>query len=221
MLYFSFSSLIIAFSKLDQKFELSKKVLPVFKNARIGYYKCRVDYEKNVMRKNILLSIGLIVSAFTVQGKVDPPNYDFSLDKFLIFMPGSNLKDIEKKYKNKKAVFSSDEFATYKFQIVHVRYKFPIFVQFKKGIVTDFHAKLPSYFLHNIFHQSLINRYGKQDSFNNANEQSVYIWNNKKDRKHVYSGACTITCFPLYYAVLPVKNVHGDEYKSVFNKLIN
>ena len=134
-------------------------------------------------------------------------------------MPGSPLLNIEKEYPLKELVFKSESFKTYKFQIEHIRYRFPILVQFHKDIVTDFHAKLPSYFLHDIFHQSLINRIGVQDVYKKVEEQAIYIWNNKKNRKHYYSGACTITCFPIFYAVQNLDQKLPEDYIPLLQKL--
>ena len=147
----------------------------------------------------ITLSFCFLISL--VYAKVDPPNYDFSLDKFQIFMPGQTLAKIQASYPSKELVLQNGEFKTYKFYVEHIRYRFPILVQFKADKVTDFHARLPTYFLHDLFHQALINRYGKQDQYKNKKEQSIYIWNNQNGNKHYYVGACTITCFPIFYAV--------------------
>jgi len=133
-------------------------------------------------------------------------------------MPGQKLVDIEKVYKKKELVFKDDRFLTYKFQVTHVKYNFPILVQFYNGEVTDFHSRLPSYFLHDIFHQSLINKLGKQDVYKRLEEQAIYIWKNKNDTRHYYSGGCAITCFPIYYAVKRLGNKAIGEYKSIFQK---
>ena len=156
-----------------------------------------------------------------IQAKVDPPNYDFSLEKFDIFMPGSNMSDIEKIYPGKQLVFKNEAYTTYKFYIAHLRYKFAIMVQFKNEKVTDFHARLPQYFLHDLFHQSLIKRLGKQDIYKKVEEQAIYIWKNKDNKRHYYSGACTITCFPVYYGVIKLGNNSNDEYQSILNRLEN
>lgn len=151
-------------------------------------------------------------------GKVDPPNYDFNVKKFDLFMPGAKLTDIEKTYNNKELIFKKDGFLTYKFLIEQLRFKFPIFVQFKDGIALDFHARLPQYFLHNIFHQSLINKLGPQDIYKKVDEHAIYVWNNKNDLKHYYSGSCTITCFPIYYAVKQVKPKAKGSYKPLIEQ---
>ena len=150
--------------------------------------------------------------------KVDPPNYDFSVDKFQDFMPDKRIADIEKKYKGKEVIFKSGAFVSYKFYIEHVRYRFPIIVQSISGVVTDFHARLPHYFLHDVFHQSLINRLGKQDFYKKSEESALYIWKNNKNIKHIYSGTCTITCFPIFYAVKKVEHKYGGSYKSLIEK---
>lgn len=151
--------------------------------------------------------------------KVEPPNYDFSLDQFKDFMPGNKISTINKKYKFSEVVFKESAFVTYKYFIEHIRYRFPILVQTINGEVTDFYARLPYYFLHDIFHQSLINRYGAQDFYQKTEESAIYVWKNKKNLKHIYSGACTITCFPLFYSVLPEKHQYGSGFKPLIQKL--
>lgn len=161
----------------------------------------------------------LILSAQFASAKVDPPNYDFSLDKLKIFMPGQSLKEIEKEYPKKELVFKNPPFMTYKFYVEHIRYRFAILVQFKGDVVTDFHARLPAYFLHDVFHQSLINRLGNQDVYKKVEEQATYVWNNKDGNKHIYNGGCSMTCFPIFYAVKPTKHQFGMGYKAVIEKL--
>lgn len=165
-----------------------------------------------------LVFLSTTLSIQTLSAKVDPPNYDFSLDKFKLFMPGNKLPQIEAKYKFKELAFKSANFTTYKFYVEHIRYKFPIFVQFQKGVVTDFYARLPQYFLHDIFHQSLINRIGTQDVYKKVDEHAVYVWKNKDGLRHSYSGACTITCFPLYYSVRGIANKPSGDYTPLIKK---
>lgn len=162
-----------------------------------------------------------LVSIFctTLQAKVDPPNYNFSLDALSVFMPDQKKSEIEKKYKNGTLFFQNSNLSVYRYYVAHLRYHFAIFVQYRDDTVVDFHASLPTYFLHDIFHQSLINRIGKQDEFLNKNEQSVYIWKNKNGMKHIYSGACTITCFPLYYSVVKIQNNDSSNYMPIIELL--
>ena len=158
---------------------------------------------------------GVLILSSSVFSKVDPPNYDFSLDKFEEFMPGKKLNEAHRK----NQTFSKAGFKTYKIYIEHIRYKFPLFVQVKGDTITDFFARLPAYFLHDIFHQSLINRIGKQDIYKKVEEQAVYIWKNKKGLSHIYSGGCTITCFPIYYSVKKDESGYGDGYVPLMEKL--
>lgn len=132
-------------------------------------------------------------------------------------MPGKNISDLIKKLKPK--VISSDKsFITYQFYIEHIRYHFVLLVQTSQGVVTDFHARLPQYFLHDIYHQSLINRFGKQDIYKKTEESAIYIWKNKNNIAHTYSGTCTITCFPIFYSAAIVKHNYGASFKSILKK---
>ena len=181
-----------------------------------------LGYNRAIMQRfySFIIAFHLTVFSLMAEAKVDPPNYDFSLNKFQLFMPGSLLTEIEKKYKFKEVIFKNGPFVTYKFYIEHIRYRFALLAQFKDGKVVDFYARLPQYFLHNIFHQSLINRLGPQDKYKKVDEHAVYIWNNKNNLKHIYSGACTITCFPIFYAVKPVTK-NNNNYKAVVDRVLS
>jgi len=153
----------------------------------------------------ILFFIGCFF--FIVQdaaAKVDPPNYEFSLTELETFAPGASFESLKTKYGKAFPVKSSDGSKVYKFYVAQIRYKFPVYVQIVNDKVIDFYATLPTYFLHDVFHQSLINKLGKQDFYQLVEKNAIYIWNNKNGVKHIYSGTCTITCFPLYYSQIKV-----------------
>lgn len=133
-------------------------------------------------------------------------------------MPGKTLKEIQDKYGKGEVENITSNPNVYKFYVAHIRYKFPIWVQFQNGVATDFFAKLPSYFLHDIFHQSLINRYGKQQQYKKIEEQAVYIWNDVKGLEMTYSGACTITCFPIFFNVTRKEKNPTPIFETLFSK---
>lgn len=142
----------------------------------------------------------LFLLTFSAHGKVDPPNYNFSLDQLQEFTPGTPLETFLKKYPKAKKVSGSESLGLYKAHVDHLRYYFPVFVQVEDNKIVDFFAKLPQYFLHNVFHYSLVEKLGMQNVYKKVEAQAVYIW--KQDKlTHVYTGACTITCFPIYYTV--------------------
>ena len=143
-----------------------------------------------------------------LNAKIEAPNYNFSLDSLSDFHPQKSKVDLEKKYGSPEIMGTSSEIETVKFNVAHLQYKFPVVVQVKDGKVLDFFAKLPSYFLHDIFFQSLVNRLGKQMAFKKVGEEAVYTWE-KDSMKHVYSAACTITCFPIFYTVFPLAETSG------------
>lgn len=152
-----------------------------------------------------------------LNAKVEAPNYNFSLDTLADFNPGKTRTEIEKKYGKAEVMSSSNGTETLKFYAAHIRYKFPVLVQTsKEGVVLDFFAKLPSYFLHDIFFQSLVNRMGKQKTYKKVGEEAVYTWENNS-LLHVYSGACTITCFPIFYSVSPLNIKPG--FKSLIETM--
>lgn len=137
-----------------------------------------------------------------LNAKVETPNYNFSLDTLADFYPSKSKDELEKKYGKAEIMATKNGTETLKFYVAHIRYKFPVIVQTRDGKVLDFFAKLPSYFLHDIFFQSLVNRLGKQNDYKKVGEEAVYRWE-KDSLKHVYSAACTITCFPIFYTVYP------------------
>ena len=137
-----------------------------------------------------------------LQAKVTPPNYNFSLDTLQNFWPGTLLSAIQKKYGTGTIIQKDDTTTIYKFYVEQIRYKFPIFIQVYAGKVLDFYCRLPTYFLHDIFHQSIINRFRVQDSYKKIEANAIYIWKNRNGVDLIYSGTCTITCFPIYFAAI-------------------
>ncbi len=157
-----------------------------------------------------------------VWGKVTPPNYNFSLDQFTMFLPGSPTGPIFDKYGVGDLMSRRGSTNVFRLYLTHKLYRFPIMIQVYNNKVMDFVADLPSYFLHDVYHQSLINRYGKQDRYQRVGEQAVYVWNNKNNAKHVYVGACAITCFPVYYSARINKAPEGiPGYKSILERMVN
>ncbi|OFZ36243.1 MAG: hypothetical protein A2504_03990 [Bdellovibrionales bacterium RIFOXYD12_FULL_39_22] len=154
------------------------------------------------LQNKIILFLSLSFLSNLLFSKMDPPNYDFSLDALKDFFPNSSIEEIKKKYPESELLESKNGVSLYRFYITQLRYKFPLFLQVTNGKAIDLYAKLPSYFSHDVFHQSLINRYGPQDKYHKQENNAVYIWNDKDGNKHIYEGSCTITCFPLYYSVI-------------------
>lgn len=138
-----------------------------------------------------------------LRAEVEPPNYNFSLDALAFFMPGKDLASIEAKYGKGEIMQDNGETKLYRFYVAQIRYKFPVFVNVKDAKTLDFHARLPTYFSHDLFHQALINRYGKQDQYLKSENNALYLWKNKNSMNHTYAGTCTITCFPIFYSVSP------------------
>lgn len=156
----------------------------------------------------------LLISLFPTKsfGQIEPPNYNFSLDTLGDFYPGKKFEGMKIKYGQGELEFDRGPSKIYKFYITHIRYKFPIFVKIYQGESVGFFARLPSYFLHYVFHQSLINRYGKQDEYSKVGNAANYTWSNEKNLKLIYQGQCVLTCFPMYLSgemVNPPKGFPG------------
>jgi len=166
----------------------------------------------------IITVILLTLFSFNSFAKVQPPNYDFTLNKFDDFIPGTDINKVKKKFGKGVLVKKEDKLTTLRFNLIHVRYKFPITVQVKNNKITDFMASLPSYFLHNVFHQSLINKYGKQDQYHAHAGQGVYIWNKKPKNMIIYEGGCSITCHPISFSI---KKKNMGDVVSVYDELNN
>lgn len=139
----------------------------------------------------------------------------FSLDQFGPFLPG---KTLDKTLKT-TTLTSSGNLKTVKAEIVNPRYKIALFLQTRDDQVIDMYARLPSFFLHDVFLQALINRYGKKDLYNSLNNNSIYRWNNRDGLDHLYQGSCTITCFPVFYSVS--KNPRDPAVTPLIDQLSN
>lgn len=165
----------------------------------------------------------IFLSVFSLEAfsLVTAKNYDFSLKEFEAFTPGKRIADIPQRFGKAVQTFKNADFITFQYYVSHLRYKFVILVQTQNGIITDFHARLPNYFLHDVYLQSLHNKLGKQDTFYKENEAAIYIWKNKDNLKHIYSGACTITCFPIYYSVQGIEALANKSFKPLLNRLVD
>jgi hypothetical protein len=167
------------------------------------------------VKQSLLTTFLLIFSTYAV-GKIDPPNYNFSLKSFEKLMPGNKLIDAKKAYPKLAIDEPGKNTIVYKVMVAQLRYVFPVYLQVQDGIIIDFYARLPQYFLHDLFHQSLIDKIGMQNKYKRVDEHAIYIWN-KKGSVHIYEGACTITCFPIYYSSYLTNKVYEPLIKR-FNK---
>jgi hypothetical protein len=138
-----------------------------------------------------------------LNAKVESPNYEFNFATLEDFFPEKKITDLETKYNKPELLSKPKNFNTVRFKVTHERYQFSVLVQEKDGIINDFFARLPSYFLHDVFLQSLVTRLGKQKTYRRTGEEAFYIWSDEKF-KYVYSAACTVTCFPIFFSVEPV-----------------
>lgn len=118
------------------------------------------------------------------------------------------MSEIEGKYGKGESLGISKGLETIKYQVKAKQYNFPVLIQQTDGTVQDFHGRLPSYFLHDVFFEDLIKMLGKQDVYKKTLEEAYYQWN-KDDLIFVYSASCTITCFPVFFA-----GYKKDSYSS-------
>jgi len=183
--------------------------------------RCKIKFMKRYHTLPFLYIVLLVMSSHSLIAEVEPYNYDFTIDKLNLFWPGKTLDEANKKYGKPELLKKTESVIYWKYNLIHVRYKFPIFVQVNRKTkkIMDFYARLPNYFLHNIFHQGLINRFGPQKHYYPYERSAVYKWENTKEGLDIlYSGTCTITCFPIFVAVFPPKKPKGmDEYKPIMD----
>ena len=158
--------------------------------------------------------------AINTQAQIEPPNINFSLDQIQEYKPGNDINLEQLGQKKAVILKNQDNLVLAKLSVTHTRYTFPLFLQTYKNKILDFYVVLPSYFLHDVFHQSIINRIGKQNRYINKDEQSVYFWDNKENINYTYSSACTITCFPIFYSAQLVEiNPKPETYKSFLTQV--
>lgn len=157
------------------------------------------------MLKLFIILPCLLLKFQPLNAKVEAPNYSFNNDTFEDFMPGRPLKELNKKFGTPEEMTKNFQVRTLKYYVSNVRYKFPVLVQEQEGVILDFHARLPSYFLHDTFFKGLRDKLGKQDSYKKTGEEAYYTWE-KPPLRHIYSAACTITCFPIFYAVQKIES---------------
>ncbi len=144
--------------------------------------------------------------------KVDPPNYDFSVDTLAAFFPGAEIAALEGKHGKPDVLSVDGETRLLRWHVAQPRYRFPVLVQEQAGKILDMHARLPPYFLHDIFHQSLITRWGKQQTYKRVDEEAYYQWKAEGRTLH-YGASCTITCFPVWLGVV------GDAVPAGFKSI--
>ena len=139
----------------------------------------------------------MFLSSFVLPtwAKVEAYNYNFSLDQLKPLLPGNKLAE------DVQILRQEDGYTLGITYVKQLRYKFAVILQAQDGKIVDMFARLPTYFLHNTFHQSLINRFGKQDGYIKKENSALYIWNDKNGMEHSYNGSCTITCYPDFYYV--------------------
>ncbi len=159
----------------------------------------------------------LCVLSLAASAKVDPANYEFSTDTLSDFFPGKKISEIEAKY-GKGDVMKEGDVKMIRFWVSQIRYKFPVIVQADQENVLDMFATLPTYFLHDVFHQSLIKRWGKQKTYKRVDEEAYYRWSDEEKVMH-YAAACTITCFRLYFSVAPSKEKSSGGFTSQYEQL--
>lgn len=166
----------------------------------------------------IALFYALLLLSLSAFGKVEAPNYNFGLKTLEKFYPGRSIADLKADYGEGELLRQQGAMEMRRFMVKQLEFKFPVIIQTEEGKIQDMHAQLPSFFLHNIFHQSLIDQIGKQQKYLRVEEEAVYVWE-KEDFKYTYSAACTITCFPIFLNVTWSKARRPASLKPIIEEM--
>jgi hypothetical protein len=149
-----------------------------------------------------LLLPHLLSLIFSIHAEITPPNYDFTLKSIDNFTPGKNIEEV-KKENPKFDVFSDNgSQKILRFKLKRTNYTLDLYTQVKKDIITDVFVRLPQFFIHDLFLADLQKKWKKQDRFVRHDRTAVYVWLNKDNTNIVYSGSCSITCFPLFLEIV-------------------
>jgi hypothetical protein len=150
--------------------------------------------------KTFLLSL-LLSTIIPVYALVEPPGKHFSLEKILPLGVGNRFtaEELPDGTRNPKLVHRLKGLETYRLEIIHQTYYFIGFLKVKDEIIVNNYFRLPPYFLHDVFLQSLQTKFNKQQRYLKLEETAYYWWEDEKI-KRIYGGACTITCFPEFYS---------------------
>ena len=176
---------------------------------------------KKILSKSLTV-LFLFVYLYTDKSfsKVVPPNYGFTLEDLQDFSPGKNFSEIEKKWGKAEFYLKNKKLKIYKIHLIKKSFRFPLYLQVFDEKIIEFYAKLPSYFSHDLFLKELIKTHGKQNEYFKQNNLAIYEWKKEDNLKLIYSGSCTITCFPIYYQVSWTKIPEGPEkYDNILSIL--
>lgn len=172
--------------------------------------------------KYTIIAAIIFFFSLTSLAKVEAPNYNFSLDQLIDFFPDKSFEELQQKRGKAELHTMNGQVPTYKYYVEQIHYKFPVYFQVYQGKILDFYAKLPSYFLHDVFHQSLLNRFGKQDKYLKKANHATYIWKNKNNALLLYQGGCTIQCFSVFFTAITTQSPEGlGEYRPLLFRFID
>lgn len=153
------------------------------------------------MLKHILLISVLFFSSYAFAEQKDLAAYTLVIESLKNFSPGSAIKMIQEEYGKGREYFRDGDDSIYRFILPGKKFNVTLFVRFKGDVATALWASLPTHLQHHLFHQALIAKHGKQDRYFKKENSGVYIWERDKNTRLIYSGQCTLFCFPLYLAI--------------------
>lgn len=166
----------------------------------------------------VLFALLFSLSAICQTLPADDPIYpQFKFGQLAPFQVGKLVADIPAQYKPTE-INLKNALKINRYELTHLGYKFPIFVQFDETIILDLFVRLPSYLLHDFFHQSLIDNYGVQQDYILKDSTAVYTWTTN-EVKRIYSGGCTISCFPIFYTEINNSENRPADYRSLYQLL--
>jgi hypothetical protein len=153
------------------------------------------------MRSYLLFYVLALMAPLELPALLRPPMEAFKYEDLERFLPGTTLDTKDPKLER---LSQGPQSELYRFLIDHNHFKIPVSIQVLKDskIIHDVVFTLPTYFLHDPFHQELIKRWGPQDRFLNKNETSVYMWKSEKGVAKIYEAGCSIVCHPISLSLI-------------------
>jgi hypothetical protein len=152
--------------------------------------------------------------------KVIPPNYNFNFTELEIFAPDKDFQVIAKKFPKNQIIEIGDTDGIKKLliKVIAKHYSYDVLLHTYQNKNLDFFVRLPSYFLHDFFHQDILDKFGKQTEYKKIKKTGIYRWE-KNGVINIYKATCTITCFPIAFTAY--KKKYLIEKFVPFAQLIN
>ena len=166
----------------------------------------------------VLFALLFSLSAICQTSPVDDPVYpQFEFGQLAPFQVGKLVSDIPVQFKPVE-INLKNALKINRYELSHLGYKFPIFVQFAETIILDLFVRLPSYLLHDFFINLLLIITECSKNISSKIRLRFTLWTTN-EVKRVYSGGCTISCFPIFYTEINNSENRPADYRSLYQLL--